>query len=163
MSSWLHPSVDLARRSLISWVLRGRDPLLSESIYTVEITNIYTIIYTIDIAHIYITYNCLTVRISWGTKKKRDWERSTTILDFMVLEASLDLLVWHFLRKTKQTRPSVNYAKDWLDQLFLIPGLVWSGKGYNLWMWSLWGVNNHFPVYWAIFSMVTSERPTGWS
>ena len=23
------------------------------------------------------------------------------------------------------TRPSVNYAKDWLGQLFLISGLVW--------------------------------------
>ena len=23
------------------------------------------------------------------------------------------------------TRPSVNYVKDWLDQLFLFPGLVW--------------------------------------
>ena len=28
--------------------------------------------------------------------------------------------------KEEQTRPSVNYAKDWLDQLFLFPGL---GKG----------------------------------
>ena len=30
------------------------------------------------------------------------------------------------------TRPSVNYAKDWLDQSFLFPaGLVWSGKGFH--------------------------------
>ena len=28
----------------------------------------------------------------------------------------------------KTTRLSVNYAKDWLGQLFLIPDLVWSGK-----------------------------------
>ena len=28
------------------------------------------------------------------------------------------------------TRPSFNYAKDWLGQFFLIPGLVWSGKEY---------------------------------
>ena len=35
----------------------------------------------------------------------------------------------------KRTRPSVNYAKDWLDQLFLFPGLVWSTeKGFQLWM-----------------------------
>ena len=55
MSSWLHPSVDLARRSLISWALRGRDPLLSESIYTIEITNIYVShnIYNRYITHIY--------------------------------------------------------------------------------------------------------------
>ena len=32
----------------------------------------------------------------------------------------------------KPTSPSVNYAKDWLDQLFLIPGPAWSGKGYDL-------------------------------
>ena len=25
--------------------------------------------------------------------------------------------------KEEETRPSVNYAKDWLDQLFLFPGL----------------------------------------
>ena len=23
--------------------------------------------------------------------------------------------------------PSVDYAKDWLDQSFLFPGLIWSG------------------------------------
>ena len=43
-----------------------------------------------------------------------------------------------------QTRPSVNYAKDWLDQLFLIPGLVWCGKGYHLWMWSPWDSQKPF-------------------
>ena len=32
------------------------------------------------------------------------------------------------------TRPSVNHAKDWLGQLFLIPGPVWSGKEFHLWM-----------------------------
>ena len=39
------------------------------------------------------------------------------------------LRFWFHVR----TRPCVNYAKDWLDQLFLIPGLVWCGKGYHLW------------------------------
>ena len=30
-----------------------------------------------------------------------------------------------------KTRPSVNYAKDWLDHSFLFPGLVWSEKEFN--------------------------------
>ena len=34
--------------------------------------------------------------------------------------------------------------------------LVW--KRVSLWMWSLGGSSNHFPVYWAIFGMVTNER-----
>ena len=38
------------------------------------------------------------------------------------------------------TRPSVNYAKDWLGQLFLIRGLVSSEKGNHSWMRSLWGI-----------------------
>ena len=42
------------------------------------------------------------------------------------------------------TRPSVNYAKDSLDQLFLFHGVVWSVRGFHLWMWAF---NNHFPVY----------------
>jgi hypothetical protein len=29
-----------------------------------------------------------------------------------------------------KTRPSVNYAKDWLDHSFLFPGLVWSEKEF---------------------------------
>ena len=32
------------------------------------------------------------------------------------------------------TRPSVNYAKDWLDQSFLSPGLVWSKNDFSLWI-----------------------------
>ena len=28
----------------------------------------------------------------------------------------------------------------------------------SFWMWSLGGVNNHFPVYWAIFGVVTNEQ-----
>ena len=31
----------------------------------------------------------------------------------------------------KKTRPSVNYAKDWLDHSFLFPGLVWSEKDFH--------------------------------
>ena len=29
------------------------------------------------------------------------------------------------------TRPSVNYAKDWVDRVFLFPGLVWSAKRFS--------------------------------
>ena len=50
---------------------------------------------------------------------------------------------------------SVNYAKDWLDQLFLFPGLE---KGFNYGCDHYGPVTNHFPVYWAIFGMVTTER-----
>ena len=58
-----------------------------------------------------------------------------------------------------ETRPSVNYAKpkDWLDQLFLVPGLVWLGE---LGCDHKGAVNNHFPVYSAIFGMVTPEETT---
>ena len=50
---------------------------------------------------------------------------------------------------------SVNYAKDWLDQLFLIPGLE---KGIIHGCDHYGAVNNHFPVYWAIFGVVTPNR-----
>ena len=33
--------------------------------------------------------------------------------------------------KQKKTRHCVNHPKDWLDRFFLIPDLVWSGKGYQ--------------------------------
>ena len=46
-----------------------------------------------------------------------------------------------------QTRPSVNYAKDWLDQSFLFPGLVWRGKGFHLGCDHYGPVNNHFPLH----------------
>ena len=57
-----------------------------------------------------------------------------------------------YFAKRKITRPSVNHAKDYIGQLFLIPGLVWSGKGYHLWMWSLWGSQQPF-------CCVTTTRP----
>ena len=34
-------------------------------------------------------------------------------------------------RKAAKTRPGVNYAKDCFDQVFLIPILAWSSKGYH--------------------------------
>ena len=42
-----------------------------------------------------------------------------------------------YVGNLKWTRPSVKYAKDWLDQLFPTPCLIWSGKEFHLWMWSL--------------------------
>ena len=35
------------------------------------------------------------------------------------------------LTVTNWTRPSVNYAKDWLNHSFLFPGLVWSEKEFH--------------------------------
>ena len=49
-------------------------------------------------------------------------------------------MLYHF---TVETRPSVNYAKDWLDQLFLFPGLE---KGFNYGCDHYGPVTNHFPV-----------------
>ena len=39
--------------------------------------------------------------------------------------------------------------------------LVWSGleKGFNYECDHYWAVNNHFPMYLAIFGMVTPEQP----
>ena len=42
------------------------------------------------------------------------------------------------------TRPSVNYAKDGLDQSLPITGLGWSKKRCHLWMWALWGSQQPF-------------------
>ena len=44
----------------------------------------------------------------------------------------------------KLTRPSVNYAKDWLDHSFLFPGLVWFEKRVLFWIWSLGGSQQPF-------------------
>ena len=57
-----------------------------------------------------------------------------------------------------RTRPSVNYAKDWLDHSFPFPGLIWSEKEFYVGYDYYGAVNNHFPVYWAIFGMVTSKN-----
>ena len=37
-------------------------------------------------------------------------------------------------RNGKQDSVNVNYAKDWLDQFFVLPGHVWSGKGIHRWI-----------------------------
>ena len=58
--------------------------------------------------------------------------------------------------KEALTRPSVNYAKDWLDQSFLFPGLVESEKGFTLDVIT----RGLFPVYLAIFSMVINKSTT---
>ena len=55
-------------------------------------------------------------------------------------------------------RLSVNYAKDWLDQLFLFPGLVW--KTFFYLECGHWGaIQSHFHVNEAIFGMVTNKQP----
>ena len=38
---------------------------------------------------------------------------------------------FYILRVYVKTRPSVNYAKDWMDHSFVFPCLVWSGKGFH--------------------------------
>ena len=43
----------------------------------------------------------------------------------------------------------VSIMQDFVGRLFLIPGLVWSGKGYHLWMWSLWG-SQHQPFTYVL-------------
>ena len=60
-------------------------------------------------------------------------------------------------------RPGVNYAKDWLDQFFLFPGLVWSVIGYHLWMWELW--DSQQPFSWVLGHLRHGDdnRTTGWS
>ena len=67
----------------------------------------------------------------------------------------------HFLQSSqtpKIKRPSVNCAKDWLDFSFLSPVLVWSEKQFHFGCDYQGAVNNHFPVYWSIFGMVTNEQ-----
>ena len=65
------------------------------------------------------------------------------------------------LTKVQRKRPSVNYAKDWLGQLFLIPGLIpWHEKGIAYGCDHYGAVNNHFPVYLVIFGMLTLKRTT---
>ena len=58
------------------------------------------------------------------------------LLEPGVVSCHFKMLMW------RSTRPSVNYAEDWLDC-----------DHYG-------AVNNNFPVYWAIFGMVTTEQPT---
>ena len=45
----------------------------------------------------------------------------------------------------EEKRLSVNYAKDWLDQLFPFSGIVWSGKGFHLGCDHYRTFNNQFP------------------
>ena len=47
-----------------------------------------------------------------------------------------------FFMKIVRTRPSVNYAKDWLKQFFLMPGLV-----YNCGCYHYGALKKHFPVH----------------
>ena len=67
-------------------------------------------------------------------------------------------LVRFFILGINKTRPSVNYANNWLDQIFPFPGLVWPGKGFYLGCYHYRAINNHFPLYRAIFGMVTNDQ-----
>ena len=47
-----------------------------------------------------------------------------------------------FFMKTVRTRPTDNYAKDWLKQFFLMPGLVCTCGCYHY-----GALKKHFPVH----------------
>ena len=67
-----------------------------------------------------------------------------------------ELIGWSY----EITRPSVNYAKDWLDHSFHFPGLVWSEKEF-LWMGqstTIFLCIRPFLAWWQ-----TNERTAGWS
>ena len=57
----------------------------------------------------------------------------------------------------EEKRLSVNYAKYWLDQLFPLPGIVQSGKGFHLGCDHYGAVNNHFLWPNAIFGKETTK------
>ena len=54
-------------------------------------------------------------------------------------------VLWN--KKLNRTRPGVNYAKNWFDQLFLIPILVWFVKGITYSCDDYGAANYNFPVY----------------
>ena len=83
-----------------------------------------------------------------------------SVLTYAIIYLSIKEIFDFLKRSEYQTRPSFNYAKDWLDQLLLIPGLVLSGreKGITYGSGHYGAVNNHFTVYWAIFGMVTNKH-----
>ena len=68
------------------------------------------------------TFRCVNIfSLFWlSTKCKINYNLQKI---FLLWNALLKENIW----KIKQTRPSVNYAKDWLDHSFLFPGLVWIG------------------------------------
>ena len=53
------------------------------------------------------------------------WLLMMVIVNTMITPLIMTMTV---MVRTTKTRPSVNYAKDWLDQLSIIPGQVWSGS-----------------------------------
>ena len=66
--------------------------------------------------------------------------------------------------KFVKTRPSVNYAKDWLDHSFLFPGLVWPEKEFHFGC-DHWGQSTTISLCFGPFSpwWRTTKRTTGWS
>ena len=75
----------------------------------------------------------------------------------IVLERSarlnLDLKIWRKKNKT-QCQLCKRLAGPFIPLSWSC--VVW--KRVSLWMWPLGGSSNHFPVYWAIFGMVTNKR-----
>ena len=75
---------------------------------------------------------CSNYCFTWKNGGSNTGERLTS-LDVSLMQCSLSFFKhWQkhrrfFLTTSFQNKPSVNYAKDWLGQLLLICGLVWSG------------------------------------
>ena len=101
----------------------------------------------------------LTILLVIASKNRCDVAAGTgynTLMEMLMITRPSILCGTHQISR-KETRPSVNYAKDWLGQLFLIPGLVSSGKGYHLWMWSLWGSQQPFSCVLGHFRHVDTQ------
>ena len=59
---------------------------------------------------------------------------------------------------SRKKRHSVNYAKDWLDHLFLFPGLFWSVKGFHMNLIKGWQSTTIFLLWGLFFCMVTNGQ-----
>ena len=84
------------------------------------------------------------ILVSWSSTSQKKTKQHVSSTDNSHSTRTTTLNRGH-LWYLQKTRPSANYAKDWLDQLFPIPGLVWRGKGYHLWMWSTSESEKPFP------------------
>ena len=76
----------------------------------------------------------LIILLVIASKNRCDVAAGTGYKTLMEMITRPSILCGTHQTSRKKTRPSVNYAKERLGQLFLIPGLVLSGKGYHLWM-----------------------------
>ena len=111
----------------------------------------------------FIYWNSLCV---WAVDPSRKCESETRIRKTRgeKMEAHIQQLQ---VSKFNQTRPSVNYAKDWRNQhsSFLVFSRLEKSITYGC--DHCGAVDNHFPVYLSVFGLVTTkwttERTTGWS